>query len=94
MKATGWVISYDIKDDRRRNKVYKILKDYGRRVQYSVFEVLLEQAQLEEALERVGEVIVPTEDNVRAYQICSSCRKKIRVIGEGEPFEETDVIIV
>ena len=94
MRATGWVISYDIKDDRRRNKAYKILKDYGRRVQYSVFEVLLEQAQLEEALERIGEVIIPTEDSVRTYQICSSCRKRIKVIGEEPPFEENEIIIV
>jgi CRISPR-associated protein Cas2 len=33
------VVCYDVVDDRRRNRIFKLLKDYGRRVQYSVFEV-------------------------------------------------------
>jgi len=36
-----YVISYDIPDDERRLKVAKILLDFGRRVQYSVFEAHL-----------------------------------------------------
>src|SRR5690606_2556717 len=33
------VVCYDVVDDRMRNRIFKLLKDYGRRVQYSVFEV-------------------------------------------------------
>ena len=33
-----YTVAYDITDDKRRNKVAKILKDFGKRVQYSVFE--------------------------------------------------------
>lgn len=36
-----YLISYDIPDDRRRVRVAKTLKDYGDRVQYSVFECIL-----------------------------------------------------
>ena len=36
------LVTYDIKDDKKRNKVCNILKDYGNRVQYSVFECYLE----------------------------------------------------
>lgn len=32
-----YFISYDITDDKRRNRVARILLDYGERVQYSVF---------------------------------------------------------
>jgi len=31
-------ICYDIKDDRRRNRIFKLLKDFGEPVQFSVFE--------------------------------------------------------
>jgi CRISPR-associated endonuclease Cas2 len=32
------VVAYDVTHDRRRTRVVKILKNYGERVQYSVFE--------------------------------------------------------
>ena len=33
-----YVISYDITDTKRRNKIFKVLKNYGEHKQYSVFE--------------------------------------------------------
>ena len=33
-----YTVAYDITDDKRRNRVAKILKDFGTRIQYSVFE--------------------------------------------------------
>ena len=36
------VVSYDIPDDRRRLRLANTLKDFGIRVQYSVFECRLE----------------------------------------------------
>jgi len=47
------IVSYDISDDRSRTRVAKILRDYGDRVQFSVFCCQLnprERVQLEEAL--------------------------------------------
>lgn len=32
-----FLVSYDIPDDRRRNRVFKLLRGWGERVQYSVF---------------------------------------------------------
>ena len=34
-----FLVCYDIEDDRRRNKIARCLTGWGRRVQYSVFEV-------------------------------------------------------
>ncbi|NJN04871.1 MAG: CRISPR-associated endonuclease Cas2, partial [Leptolyngbyaceae cyanobacterium RM1_1_2] len=36
------LVVYDISDDRRRTKLATFLEGYGRRVQYSVFDVLFE----------------------------------------------------
>ena len=35
------VVSYDITCDRRRSKVARTLEDHGKRVQYSVFDCIL-----------------------------------------------------
>ena len=32
------VVSYDIHDDKRRNSIHKVLKNFGERIQFSVFE--------------------------------------------------------
>jgi CRISPR-associated endonuclease Cas2 len=40
------LVSYDIPDDRRRTKLAHTLKDFGQRVQYSVFECLLTADQV------------------------------------------------
>jgi CRISPR-associated protein Cas2 len=38
--------SYDVPSDRSSTKIAALLKDFGERVQYSVFECLLEDAAL------------------------------------------------
>ena len=40
------VVSYDIPDDRRRTKLHRHLKGFGMRVQYSVFECVLEEPEV------------------------------------------------
>ena len=59
------VVSYDIPDDRRRNRVCKLLKDYGERVQYSVFECMLRPDDLKRLRERLKPLLVLEEDDVR-----------------------------
>ena len=56
------VVSYDIPKDQRRNRVCKLLKDYGERVQYSVFECLVRPEELKRLKERLKPLLEPTED--------------------------------
>ena len=65
-----YVISYDIPDDPRRNRLAKVLKGFGTRVQYSVFEAHLTQSQFEQMKQAVSNVIDPDEDAVRYYALC------------------------
>ena len=67
------VVAYDVPEDRRRTKLAEALEAYGRRVQYSVFEALLEPPQIEELLERLASLIDPEEDKVRLYRLCAAC---------------------
>ena len=70
------LITYDIRDDRRREKLAKLLLSYGDRVQYSVYECLVTQAQLETIHCKSGEILAE-EDSLRFYPLCRSCRTKI-----------------
>ncbi|NPA76407.1 MAG: CRISPR-associated endonuclease Cas2 [Candidatus Diapherotrites archaeon] len=74
-----FVISYDIPDDRRRFKIANILKSYGERVQYSVFECWLNQAELNRLIEELEDRIELDVDSVRMYKSVSD----VRVLGVG-----------
>ena len=54
-----WVVCYDMADDVRRNRLVKVLLDYGQRVQESVFWVEAEDDLADRIRERVGRVIDP-----------------------------------
>ncbi len=89
-----YTIAYDITDDKRRREVAKCLENYGSRVQYSVFEVLVSEEILKEIIEKLKRIINIREDSVRIYYICNSCLKKTFIIGEGEITKDADIYIV
>lgn len=95
MNKLNVLVSYDISDDRRRNRLAKILKDYGIRVQYSVFELQVNDSQLAKLLGQVASVINTGDDNVRYYTLCAGCVKKVIVQGQNnEAFVEEEYIII
>ncbi len=64
------IISYDIKEDKRRTKIHKILKSYGEWVQYSIFECDLTQTQYAKLRDRLSKIIDRDTDNIRFYFMC------------------------
>lgn len=82
-----WVISYDIVDDKRRTKAARLLQSRGQRVQYSVFEVLASEAELDALLKDLTreERFDATTDSVRAWRLCAACQPIARVVGVGPP---------
>jgi len=73
------LISYDIPDDRRRNRVMRLLLDYGQRVQYSVFECDLTPQQYAALRERLRTLLHPQDDNVRYYSLCHACKGRVEI---------------
>lgn len=88
------VVSYDLPDDRRRTKLAHNLKDFGVRVQYSVFECILEADQVEALRVRIARLIDPAEDRVRIYRFCEDCGAKTELLGLSEPTEDLDVYVL
>lgn len=76
------VIVYDVSRDKRRNKVATILEGYGERVQYSVFECLLEGEQFEALWQEIRAVVEESEDSVRAYRLCAACVAWTKTLGD------------
>ena len=89
-----YAISYDIRADRRRLKVAKILKDFGDRVQLSVFEARLEAGDLERLKRRLERQINPEEDSLRFYPLCAACVPRVEVLGQGLVTQDPDFIII
>jgi CRISPR-associated protein Cas2 len=88
------VVSYGIPDDRRRLRLSHALKDFGARVQYSVFECHLEPDGLEKLRQRLSKLVDPAEDSVRLYRFCQECGPKQEIYGQGRSTEEPEVYIL
>ncbi len=88
------MVSYDIVDDKIRNKVMKFLKDYGTRVQYSVFECDINEEQFNKMKKGVEELIDKKRDRVRYYPICKACLKRVVISGWGEIKEDEGFEII
>jgi CRISPR-associated protein Cas2 len=88
------VVSYDIHDDKRHTRVHKVLKNFGKRIQFSVFEYDLTKEQIlrmQHALMRI--IKEEDQDSVRFYHLCDICKRKIDRIGGILPQEEGPVVV-
>jgi CRISPR-associated protein Cas2 len=89
------VVTYDIPSDKRRTKLHKTLCSYGTPVQYSVFECLVDENELERMQAAVKRIIKPRLDDVRYYFLCGACQKRIETTAAGvEVVARVDVIVV
>lgn len=92
------VISYDVNTtdaagERRLRKVAKICEAYGCRVQNSVFEVLVDTAQLVTLKAELSAVINKEKDSVRFYRLGNNWRPRIEMMGKELLYEQDGVIM-
>lgn len=67
------LIAYDIADPRRLYRVAGVMKDYGRRLQRSVFEVDISAARFREMRRRIEAQMEWLEDGVKFFPLCKQC---------------------
>ena len=80
-----FLVCFDIVEDRTRNRVVKIIKQYGYRVQKSIFECSpMTEEQFLKMTHRLEDVIDHTQDSVRLYPLCRGCLNKVEFSGIGE----------
>jgi len=78
------LISYDIEDNRVRTKLAKRLKDFGPRVQKSVFEADVGNQEYKRLIASLQKTPLGESDSIRLYRICGDCAPKVRIWGCGE----------
>ena len=82
MRYERYVVAYDITNTKRRNKVSKLLKEYGERVNLSVFECELEKGKLPLLRNKISGIIRKKEDVVIYYPLCLNCLA--RIVNDGK----------
>lgn len=77
-----YIVCYDVSSDHLRTKISKQLENYGRRIQYSVFECELSGKRYRELLEKLTLLMEGVENgNIYIYCICERCMEKKEMIG-------------
>ncbi|MEW6525966.1 MAG: CRISPR-associated endonuclease Cas2 [Spirochaetota bacterium] len=79
-----YLICYDICHPKRLTRVAKQLERMGIRVQYSFFNVEMDDEMLDSLIKNLMTLIDIGEDKIYVYPICSECRKKVIIDGTGQ----------
>jgi CRISPR-associated protein Cas2 len=89
------VVAYDVSTEtpqgrKRLRKVAQVCKDYGQRVQKSVFECQVNEIKFEELRRKLLRIISNAEDNLRLYRLCEPRDEHVETYGLSETifFEE------
>jgi len=80
------LITYDVNTEtaegrKRLRKVAKTCQDYGQRVQNSVFECLIDAAQLKQLQATLENLIEPEKDSLRFYYLGDEWRGRVQHVG-------------
>ena len=93
------IISYDVatSDDggqRRLRRVARACLDYGQRVQFSVFECIVDPAQWAKLKSRLISEIDPEKDSLRFYYLGSNWKHRVEHVGAKQPIDQEGFLIV
>ena len=93
------LVTYDVntetKEGRRRlRKVAEACKDYGQRVQYSVFECRVNEMQYETFQARLLKIFNPKTDSIRFYRLRSPREKYVESFGLDDYTDFDDPLII
>jgi CRISPR-associated protein Cas2 len=75
------VSTMDSQGPRRLRRVAKACRDYGQRVQFSVFEIEVDPATWATLRQRLTDIINPATDSLRFYFLGAQWERKVEHIG-------------
>jgi CRISPR-associated protein Cas2 len=93
------LVSYDVKTEdavgrRRLRRIAKACQDFGQRVQYSVFECVVDPAQWTRLRHRLLKEMNPEEDSLRFYFLGSNWRNRVEHVGAKPSLDPDEPLIV
>ncbi|MGI9301660.1 MAG: CRISPR-associated endonuclease Cas2 [Gammaproteobacteria bacterium] len=96
MEEHLYIVAYDISDQKRWRKVFKLMNGYGDWVQLSLFQCRLSKRRHVELLAMLSEIIHHRQDHVVVMDLGVADRVNPRINSLGKPFDtvEREVVIV
>ncbi len=93
------LVTYDVETvselgQKRLQQVARICKDYGQRVQNSVFECEVTEAQYTLLKNKINTVIDSKLDSIRLYHLNKNKQHSIETLGKITSYDVNDVIIL
>ena len=93
------LVTYDVNTSgaagqKRLRKVAKLCERYGLRVQNSVFEVLVDAAQLAVLKSELSGVIDLDQDSVRFYRLGNNYQNRITAMGRTGPIQTGEPLLL
>lgn len=93
------LVTYDVSTEtragqRRLRRVAEVCLGYGQRVQKSVFECRVTEAQLEELEDRLHREMDEGVDRLRVYRLAGPRERHVRVFGVPPPHDFREPLIV
>lgn len=88
------VSTLDLAGKRRLRRVAKTCKDFGQRVQFSVFECIVDPAQWTVLRQRLIDEIEPKSDSLRFYYLGSNWQRRVEHIGAKESIDQEGPLVV
>ena len=93
------LITYDVDTvsetgQKRLRQVAKVCKDYGQRVQNSVFECEVSEAQFVTLKKRICAIIDVQLDSIRFYFLSSKSHGRVMSLGKTTSYDVADALIV
>ncbi|SRR5579885_2234989 len=82
-----YIVTYDISDDRRWRRVFKMMKGYGQWLQLSVFQCRLTAKRRTEMARRLDELIRADVDHVLILDLGPADKVDPRVESLGKSFQ-------
>ncbi len=88
------IVAYDIADPKRLQRIAKIMKDYGVRVQKSIFEVEITEMSFREMRRRAELNLEPSVDGVKFFPLCERCSDTLVTLGLCAVFPDEGTVLV
>jgi CRISPR-associated protein Cas2 len=86
-----YLFSYDVSDDKRRNEIFKTLRDHGDHAQYSVFMCELNSTELVVLRARLDKLLHHGEDQLMILELGLANRSLFECLEVlGRPYDPPD----
>lgn len=93
------IITYDVETksksgNKRLRDVAKICKNYGQRVQNSVFELQIYPADLVEIKNKLEGVIDKQRDSIRIYNLGKNWERRVETLGKDDSYNPSSDLLL